>query len=165
MQIFVKTQNGKTLTLETTRQESISTLKSKIFARVGTPPEKQLLTIFQLGKELEKGFIIKDYNIHQCTTLILKDKFGPPQQRKRQQSKQELFTPAPKKLKTTLWKTRGSMCMLLAENQNLCLNGGRDEQKIPRRKMFGQRLKGENIVSRTECDTGSARVVLSFKNG
>jgi hypothetical protein len=165
MQIFVKIQNGKTLTLEITRQESISTLKSKIFARVGIPPEKQLLTIFQLGKELEKGFIIKDYNIQQCTTLILKDKFGPPQQRKRQQLNQELYTPAPKKLKTKVWKTRGSMCMLVTGNRNLCSNQGREEEEISLNKMFGQPLKGENIVSRSECDTGSARVVLSFNNG
>lgn len=165
MQIFVKTQCGKTLTLEITRQESISTLKSKIYARVGTPPEKQLLTIFQLGKELEKGFIIKDYNIHQCTILILKDKYGPPPIRKRPQRRQELYAPTPKKLKTTVWKSRSSMCMLVAEDQNLCTNGGSEEEKIAGRKPFGQRTKGENIVSRTEYDAGSAQVVLSFKNG
>ena len=68
MQITVKTQTGKTLTMEVSEADTVKSLKDRYVNSTDGMPPDQLQLVFA-GRLLEEEKTLQEYNIHENSTL------------------------------------------------------------------------------------------------
>ncbi|VDO08988.1 unnamed protein product [Rodentolepis nana] len=68
-QIFVKTGEGKTITLEVEKNESIESVKAKIQAKHGVSPK--VIRLVHSGKDMEDGHKLSDYDVKKGSSLFI----------------------------------------------------------------------------------------------
>ena len=68
-QIFIKTINGKTITLSIQENELVADIKTKVQEKEHIPADQQILTY--KGKNMENDKTLDDYNIKKGDTLHL----------------------------------------------------------------------------------------------
>jgi ubiquitin C len=71
-QLFVRTVSGNTITLDVEPNDSIATVKSKIFNKDGTPSQLQRLSF--ASKQLHDSRSLLDYGIDRACTLHLSER-------------------------------------------------------------------------------------------
>lgn len=72
MQVFVRLENGKMISIEVSPMDTIDNIKMKICDKEGLHPESFIL---QHGSmEVEEGRTLNDYDIRNEATLYLKEK-------------------------------------------------------------------------------------------
>merc|ERR1711939_686030 len=69
MQTFVKTLNGRSITVEVESNDTVAVLKNKIHEKEGIAPEEQRLVF--AGKQLQDERTMGDYDIQKATTVHL----------------------------------------------------------------------------------------------
>ena len=69
IQLFVKTQNGKTITIEAGLSDSVRDVKLLISEKTDIASNEQRI-VFE-GRQLEDGYTLSDYNIQNESTLNL----------------------------------------------------------------------------------------------
>ena len=75
MKIFVQTMSGNTITLEVKPDDVIATVKVKIERKEGIPADR--LRLAYVGKHLNDGRTLRDYNIHHECTLNVIHRLAP----------------------------------------------------------------------------------------
>ena len=63
MQIFVKTVTGEKIALEVESTDTMESVKAKIHEASGTNLQPEFLRLIFVGKQLEEGRTLADYNI------------------------------------------------------------------------------------------------------
>lgn len=69
IQIFIKTLQGRTITLDVDPNDTIQSLKQKIESKENIPVQEQRL--IYSGKQLNDTFTLSDYNVQDQSTLHL----------------------------------------------------------------------------------------------